>query len=261
MVSLNPYYEALLRYVTSNHSDLRIADSYRNNVSSPPPEKLRSTVSTLARRLNTLNIDYAIMGGAAVCLLTHDANRQTEDVDLVIHVDQRQITADRLTSHLLESFPHDFGPVRQFGHIIPAYKLCLTGGEEQLVELEVFDYHSWPQRPQNNLQSASRRTLPINGYPVKTFSPEWILREKILSQYQRQGPKAQTDVRDVERLIVFAIPGSPELDFSHDEELKAALADLLKNWPGMGQALKQKIDCPAIFNNWYALLSSFSMEY
>lgn len=198
------------------------------------------------------------MGGAAVCLLTHDPNRRTEDVDLVIHVDQRQITADRLTTRLLTSFPSDFGPVNQFGHIIPAYRLGFPGGKELLVELEVFDHQSWPQRPQYNLQTASRRTLTINGYPVKTFSPEWILREKILSQYQRQGPKAQTDIRDVERLIIFAVPGTPELDFSHIEELKAALADLLKNWPGMRQALKQKINCPAIFNNWYAPLSSLS---
>ena len=98
----------------------------------------------------------------------------------------------------------------------------------------------------------------MNGYPVKTFSPEWILCEKILSQYQRQGPKAQSDSRDVECLIIFTVPGMLELDFSHTEELKAALADLLKNWPGMQQALKQKINCPAIFNNWYAPLLSLS---
>ena len=198
-----------------------------------PPEQLRSIASTLAQRLDTLQIDYAIMGGAAVCLLTHDPNRRTEDVDLVIHVDQRQITADRLTTQLLTSFPSDFGPINQFGHIIPAYRLRLPGGKEQLVELEVFDYQSWPQRPQYNLQTASQRTLTINRYPVKKFSPQWILREKILSQYQRQGPKAQTDIRDVERLIIFAVPGTPELDFSHIEKLKAALADLLKNCPVM----------------------------
>ncbi|BDD61077.1 hypothetical protein MAP00_006152 [Monascus purpureus] len=92
-----------------------------------PPEQLRSIASTLAQRLDTLQIDYAIMGGAAVCLLTHDPNRRTEDVDLVIHVDQRQITADRLTTQLLTSFPSDFGPVNQFGHIIPAYRLRLPG--------------------------------------------------------------------------------------------------------------------------------------
>lgn len=104
-------------------------------------------------------------------------------MDLVIHVDQRQITADRLTTQLLTSLPSDFGSVSQFGHIIPAYRLRLPGGKEQLVELEVLDYQSWPHRPQYDLRTASRRTLTVNGYPVKTFSPEWILREKILSQY------------------------------------------------------------------------------
>ena len=58
------------------------------------PEQLRSIASKLAQRLDTLQVDYAIMGGAAVCLLTHDPNQRTEDVDLVIHVDQRQTTAD-----------------------------------------------------------------------------------------------------------------------------------------------------------------------
>lgn len=86
--------------------------------------------------------------------------------------------------------------------------------------------------------SEQLRTLIINGYLVKTFSPEWILHEKILSQYQRQGPKAQTDIHDVECLIIFAVPGMQELEFGHIEELKAALTDLLKKWPGMQQALK-----------------------
>lgn len=78
------------------------------------------------------------------------------------------------------------------------------------------------------------------------------------SQYQRQGPKAQTDICDVERLIVFAVPGVPELDFGHMEELKTALADLLKNWPGMRHTLKPEINNPAIFDNWDAPLSSLS---
>lgn len=129
-------------------------------------------------------------------------------MDLVIHVDQHQITADRLNTQLPTSFPSDFGPVNQFGHIIPAYRLRLPGGKEQLVELEVSDYQSWPQRPQYNLQTASRMILTINGHPVKTFSADWILREKILSQYQRQGPKAQTEIRHVERLVIFAVPGT-----------------------------------------------------
>lgn len=219
-------------------------------------EQLPSIVSALAQKLDALDIDYAIMGGAAVCLLTQDPTRRTEDVDLVIHVDHRMITADRLTTTLLTSFPSDFGPVSHFGHTIPAYKLQLPGGLVQLVELEVFDYQSWPQRPQYNIETASRRTLNINGHPVKTFSPEWILREKILSQYQRQGAmKEGTDIRDLSSMIPLAMPGKPELDFNDNEELANALSNLLQKRPALAQPLKQKIKCAAIFQNWYASLS------
>lgn len=111
-------------------------------------------------------------------------------MNLVIDVDQRQITADRLTNVLLTSFPSEFQGINQYGHTIPAYiyrryNFRRPGTKFQLVELEVFDAQSWPQRPQYNLQTATRTTRIINGQVVNFFSPEWILREKILSQYQR----------------------------------------------------------------------------
>ena len=87
------------------------------------PENLRHVVAAIARRLDEMRIDYAIMGGAAVCLLAPNPSRMTEDVDLVIHVDQRMITADRLTTQLLNLYPSEFGPVTQFGHTIPAATL------------------------------------------------------------------------------------------------------------------------------------------
>ncbi|KAJ5177802.1 uncharacterized protein N7500_000501 [Penicillium coprophilum] len=190
------------------------------------------------------------MGGAAVCLLTRNPTRRTQDIDLVIHVDQRQITANQLSPPLLTTFPSDFSPVNQFGHITPAYRFHVPGGEEQLVQLEIFDYQSWSHRPQYDLRTASRCTLTVNGYPVKVFSPEWVLREKILSQHQRTGIKALSDYGDVSSLIIFSATGKPELDFTYNEELRAALADLLKKRPELQQALKRKIKCPGLFDNW-----------
>ncbi|KAI2747164.1 hypothetical protein DTO012A8_9895 [Penicillium roqueforti] len=35
---------------------------------------------------------------------------------------------------------------------------------------------------------------------MKIFGAEWLTREKILSQYQRQGPKHLTDIEDIARL-------------------------------------------------------------
>lgn len=118
------------------------------------------------------------------------------------------------------------------------------------MELEVFDYQSWPQRPQQNIQTATRKTLNINGRAVKFFGAEWILREKILSQYQRQGsPKEGTDIWDITNMIPLAVPGRPELDFNQSQELQTALANLVQKRPALVQSLKAKVKYTAVFQN------------
>ncbi|KAI2749829.1 hypothetical protein DTO006G1_9932 [Penicillium roqueforti] len=198
--------------------------------------QLEYVASTVAQRLDSLEIDYAIMGGAGVCLMAPDPQRATEDIDMVIQVDHRSITADLLTGILLKSFPSDFGPVNQFGHTIPGFKLQLP---------------AWRRgTPQYDLQSATRVTQEINGYPVKIFSAEWIIREKILSQYQRRGAKQAVDQQDVENLLSYAIPGKPELDFDRDQELQDALATFLQRKPKLRSDLEEVIKCQAIFGTW-----------
>jgi hypothetical protein len=161
------------------------------------------------------------MGGAAVCLLANDPARMAEDVDLVIHVDQHRIISDRLTTQLINTYPSEFAPITQYGHTMPAYKLTIPGTEVRLVELEIFDYQSRPHRPQYNIPMAIRRSINVNEHMVKTFSPEWIFREKALSQHQRQGSaKEATDIRDLTSMIPLLVPGKPELDFNHDQTLR-----------------------------------------
>jgi hypothetical protein len=218
------------------------------------PKQLQTTVSAIAEVLDSLKVQYALMGGAAVCLMIGDSVRRTEDVDLVIQVDERSITADKLTHHLLASYPDHFGPINQFGHIIPGYKLILPGGTVHLVELEVFDQQSWPQRPQYDLRTTTAMTLPVNERHVKIFNSAWMLREKILSQYGRQGTsKEQTDIKDVRAMAPFVSWGEPELDFDNGpskDDLKNALINLLQKRPEWRQLLKQKIKCTAVFGNW-----------
>ena len=56
---------------------------------------------------------------------------------------------------------------------------------------------------------------------MKTFSPEWILREKILSQHEREGTlKEATDIRDVANMLWLVIPGMPELNFDDDQKIE-----------------------------------------
>ena len=194
------------------------------------------------------------MGGAAICLITGDPNRRTKDIDLVIQVDGRSITADKLTHHLLTSFPHHFGPVNQFGHVIPGYKLTLPGGTLHLVDLEVFDQQSWPQRPQYDLQTTTVMTMHVNERQVKIFNPAWLLREKILAQHGRQGSaKEQTDITDLRSLVILVFWGQPELNFDNGplkNELENALISLLQKRPDLRQPLRQRIKCTAVFGNW-----------
>ncbi|CAG8303500.1 unnamed protein product [Penicillium salamii] len=196
-------------------------------------KELRTVVSVLAQKLDSLGIDYAIMGGAAICLLRPSHARKTEDVDLVLHVDHRMIDAEALTALLITTFPSEFEGVSQFGHMIPAFKLARPGETAQL-----------------NLETATRTTRNINGQAVKIFSAEWILREKILSQYQRQGSeKERMDFRDLIRMIPLAEPNTPELDFNENPEMRGALANLLQKRPELAQTLKTIIKCNALFGN------------
>ncbi|KAJ5714163.1 uncharacterized protein N7483_011344 [Penicillium malachiteum] len=200
---------------------------------------LEEVVSVLAQRLDSLQIDYAIMGGAAVCLIASTPERATQDVDMVVHVDHQSITADKLTEKLITTFPGDFQQILQLGHPIPGYKLNLPP--------MVFDQASWPQRRQYNLKKASRLTRVVKGRPVKFFSAEWIMREKILSRYQRQGFKSQIDLQDVVNLLRYARPGLPELDFDSDQELQAALTSLLEEMPALRSRLSGTIKCKVVF--------------
>jgi hypothetical protein len=194
------------------------------------------------------------MGGAAICLMTGDPVRRTKDVDLVIQVDERSITADKLTHHLLASYPDHFGSINQFGHIIPGYKLRLPGGTVHLVELEVFDQQSWPQRPQYDLRTTTAMTILVNERHVKIFNFAWMLREKILSQYGRQGSsKEETDIKDVQAMVPLVSWGQPELNFDNGpskDDLKNALINFLQKNPEWRQLLRQKIKCTAVFGNW-----------
>lgn len=43
----------------------------------------------------------------------------------------------------------------------------MTGGGFDVVHLEVFDYKSWPQCPEYNVETATRHTVIVHGRNVK----------------------------------------------------------------------------------------------
>jgi hypothetical protein len=72
------------------------------------------------------------------------------------------------------------------------------------------------------------------------------LREKILSQHQRQGSsKEQTDLDDIATLL--GLVQAKCLTFSGQEQTEALTA-LLDKRPELREALKAAIECPGVFN-------------
>ena len=134
----------------------------------------------------------------------------------------------------------------QYGHIMPAYRLTI-GEVERHVEMEIFDLPSWPQRPQYDLTKATRITLTLQGQSVKFFSPEWIFREKVLSQHGREGSlKGLQDVGDVIEMLRIARPSAPEMDFNGREEMIEALQSFLHKRPEARSLAAEKVKCDAV---------------
>lgn len=123
---------------------------------------------------------------------------------------------------------------------------------------------AWPHRPQYNLTTATRTLRTIDGQTVKLFSPEWLFREKILAQHQRQGSaKEGTDTRDLVHLIPVLRPGLQELDFDGDDTLSEALCNLLAKRPALKARLSGKVKCVGVYGEesrdekWYVHTTSF----
>ena len=159
----------------------------------------------------------------------------------------RKISAESVSQTLITEFPQKFAIVSQYGVNIPAIRLN-RGNQQILVEVEMFDVETWPNRPQYNFQAPSNPRIPleINGKVVHVLSAGWLLREKILSQAGREGsPKEVTDIADIVNLANIA--GDNEVVCGTDEFV-GALRRLLEKRPGLRLILKRTINCSAVFS-------------
>ncbi|KAI9652310.1 MAG: hypothetical protein M1829_001681, partial [Trizodia sp. TS-e1964] len=157
--------------------------------------------------------------------------RGTMDIDLVIQVDKnRLVDADTISQTLYTKHPQQFAKKDiGYGVFVPAVRIIGDNGQNKLVEVEIFDFESWRNRPQYDLSRPDndRVTLPVNDTAVAVLSPRWLLREKILSQYQRQGNRKEiSDIEDITTLLRL-VPAKC-LSFS-SAELIAALRNLLES--------------------------------
>lgn len=137
---------------------------------------------------------------------------------------------------------------------IPVYR----GQEEYLVEIEIFDVEAWPTRRQYDLADSNvnpvttvsfeqkqKNSRAAPGIPV--MHPKWLLREKILSQFERHGSaKEASDILDIEVLLEIVAPNSLVLsEANHVNALKA----LLVKKPKLVSKLREIISCRPVFGN------------
>ncbi|KAF2470892.1 uncharacterized protein BDR25DRAFT_342720 [Lindgomyces ingoldianus] len=218
-------------------------------------EELRRAVSILTQSLQHNHVTFGIIGGAGCSLIFlrhHRPYRGTKDIDVIIQADPaRQIDADRISQILYTNHSQDF--VKKdagYGVFVPAVRITGNNGLEKLVEVEIFDFQSWPNRPQYDLSRPDndRINLNVGQATVAVLSPRWLLREKILSQHQRGGSlKEQSDLSDIR--VLLGLVQAKCLTFSGQEQT-AALKALLNKLPELREALEAAIECTEVFNPW-----------
>lgn len=213
--------------------------------------KVSKLFDQLSKAFKT-QIKFAFIGGGACSLLRVSKQvswRGTSDLDLIVEV-KEGCNAEMVSNWLLEKGGIQF--VEQFGVKIPA--VPIRGGK-LLVEVEVFDVQNWPGRPQYNIVDNASNPIMQLDFPqassasaedgkIPVMPPWWLLREKLLSQFERQGtPKAKTDITDVEVLLKIADPKSLVLSTKEHVE---ALAYLVGRRADLKDKLRRVIVCPSV---------------
>jgi hypothetical protein len=187
-------------------------------------------VASLAQYLSQSEAQLSIRGGVATSILRMQygfVQRVTDDIDLVVQP-RGSVTAGSISHWLLENFPTAFVAKEQFGVTTPAISIQRHDGFVEHVEIEMFDVGAWPNRPQYNLDDPDNdvTVISVNGVDVPIFSARWLLREKIVTAFERQGTrKEETDLDDIS--ILLETVDVNELDLTDlEDEVQHAVVQL-----------------------------------
>jgi hypothetical protein len=210
------------------------------------PNELATAVSILAKHLQVCNVQYSIAGGAASTLLRLHYNvapRVTEDIDLVVQP-RDGLDAQGVSQTLVAYYPDTFTTKKVFGVDLPVLKFQRHDGSVVSVDIEMFDILAWPQRPQYNLNDPDndQATITVQGVEVNVFSPRWLLREKIVTAYERAGARKEaSDLTDAEALLLLVPDNCLDLSTRDD-----AVQHVLSQMPENETLLQLKIYCPNV---------------
>lgn len=147
--------------------------------------ELRRAVSILTHFLQHNNVTFGIIGGAGCSLIFlqyQQPYRGTLDIDVVVQADPvKHIDADHISQILYTNHSEYFAKKDAgYGVFVPAVRITGDDGHEKLVEIEIFDFQNWSNRPQYDLSRPDndRINLNVEQTTVAVLSPRWLLREK-----------------------------------------------------------------------------------
>ncbi|CAK7268760.1 hypothetical protein SEPCBS119000_003227 [Sporothrix epigloea] len=210
-------------------------------------EELWEATAKLARCLQQSNVKFSISGGAASSLNRKHHGlrpRLTEDIDLVVQP-RPGVSAETVSASLLRDHPDAFVARMVYGVAIPSLIFHRSDGSVKHVDIEMFDVGVWPQRPQYNLDDPKNEVtvIPVSGVDVPVFSARWLVREKIVTAYQRQGStKEVSDLDDACVLVDVVKVSSVDLT-DHVEAVRHIYNKRREKRP----QLELKIICPEAF--------------
>ena len=218
------------------------------------PKELQRASSILSQYFQQQGVTFGFIGGAGCSLIFMrygQGYRGTTDLDVIIQTDSAsQVTAESISADMYRSHHETFAKVDAgYGVFLPAVRITGDDGNEKLVEVEIFDYKDWPNRPQYDLSEPenNRIYLSVEQMQVAVLSPRWLLREKILSLHQRKGSqKAESDMLDIAGLIKLVEVNC--LTFTSEEHIEA-LKYALSIVPVPREQFKDAIKCPEVFGN------------
>ncbi|EFY84743.1 27 kDa antigen [Metarhizium acridum CQMa 102] len=161
-----------------------------------------------------------------------------------IHVSVTSAIQQSISTWLLQNYPTAFVAKKHYGVFVSALAFHRSDGSVKHIKIEIFDVNAWPQRPQYNLDSPDNDVtmISISGVQVPVFNARWLLREKIVTAFKRQGTrKEKSDLDDACALLDTVEPSS--VDLTNKE---AAVRHLIARRPCVRQSLELKIVCPAV---------------
>ncbi|KAK7432396.1 hypothetical protein QQZ08_000958 [Neonectria magnoliae] len=214
--------------------------------------ELSEATAILTRYMSQSAVRFSISGGAAALLLRIHYDlplRLTEDIDLVVQP-TGTVTAESISAWLLKAFPTTFIATTVYGVDIPTLAFQRPDGSFKYVEIEMFDVDTWPSRPQYDLENPDNDVtlIPVHGVDVPVFSARWLLREKIVTAFERQESlKGRTDLDDACALLKAVEMNVVDLT-NHED----AVRHIHTVRPEAQEELELKVICPSVLGQPWA---------